>query len=215
MVEFPLEEYIRLMSSTERTEKDSTPSVEISPTLLEPIEPIYVGMIPTIPQVETVPKTTHDEIKETFPNSWEEFCCEYAHSEEERWIDHRSTIRRVVSETTPPWERKRDINESKTCLPNEQYAKSFIALSQLIMLNEKFVTSDRKDRRFSILTKRTFLNTTNTITTDDLRPYIVENYHLLLTDFHTLMFDTREQAEEFIYKFDSIIRTAALSNLIG
>lgn len=200
MAEFPLEEYIRLMTATDRIETDNTPLAETNAT-----ESVYVGTIP-IPQVE---------IKETFPNSWEEFCREYAHMECERWIDHRCKIRRVVSETTPPWERSRDINESKMCLPNEQYAKSLIALSQLIMLNEKFVTSDRKDRRFSILVKRTFLNTTKTITPDDLEPYIVENYHLLLTDFHTLMFDTREQAEEFIGKFDSIIRIAALSNLIG
>lgn len=201
MAEFPLEEYIRLMTVTDRIEKENAPSVEIPP-----LESIYVG---------TIPKITQDEITETFPNSWEEFCCEYTHSECERWIDHRSTIRRVVSETTPPWECKRDINESKMCLPNEQYAESFIALSQLIMLNEKFVTSDRKNRRFSVLTKRIFLNTTNTITPDDLKPYVVENYHLLLTNFHTLMFDTKEQAEEFIEKFDSIIRIAALSNLIG
>jgi predicted sulfurtransferase len=53
------------------------------------------------------------------------------------------------------------------------------------------------------------------MTTDELEPYVVENYNLLLTDFHTLMFDTKEQAEEFIGKFDSIIRIAALSNLIG
>lgn len=200
MAEFPLEEYFRLMTSTDRTETDNTPLHETNA-----LDKVYVGTIP-IPQVE---------IKETFPKTWEDFCREYAHSEEERWIDHRCKIRRVVSETTPPWERKRDINESKMCLPNEQYAESFIALSQLIMLNEMFVTSNRKNRRFSIMVKRTFLNTTNGIISDDLEPYVVENYHLLLTDFHTLMFDTREQAEEFIDKFDSIIRIAALSNLIG
>lgn len=198
MAEFPLEEYFRLMTSTEKTETDKLPETKT-------LDEVYVGTIP-IPQ---------DEITETFPNSWEAFCREHMHSEEERWIDHRCKIRRVVDEMTPPWGRSRDINESKMCLPNEQYAESFIALSQLIMLNEKFVTSDRKNRRFSIMTKRTFLNTTNDIKYDDLEPYVVENYHLLLTDFHTLMFDTREQAEEFIGKFDSIIRTAALSNLIG
>lgn len=200
MVEFPLEEYFRLMTSADRTRKDRTTLPKTNTT-----EPVYVGTIP-IPQAE---------ITETFPNSWEEFCHEHVHSEEERWIDHRCKIRRVVDNMTPPWERSRDINESKMCLPDEQYAKSFIALAQLIMLNEKFVTSDRKNRRFSIMVKRTFLNTTNDIKSDDLEPYVVENYHLLLTDLHTLMFDTREQAEEFIGKFDSIIRIAALSNLIG
>lgn len=200
MAEFPLEEYFRLMTSTDRTETDNTPSSEANVS-----EHVYVGTIP-IPQAY---------VRETFPKSWEDFCREYMHSEEERWIDHRCKIRRVVSETTPPWERKRDMNESKMCLPNEQYAESFIALSQLIMLNEMFVTSNRKNRRFSIMVKRTFLNTTNGIISDDLEPYVVENYHLLLTDFHTLMFDTREQAEEFIDKFSHLIRIAALSNLIG
>lgn len=200
MAEFPLEEYFRLMTSTDRTRKDNTTLPKTNTT-----EPVYVGTIP-IPQAE---------VTETFPNSWEDFCREHVHSEEERWIDHRCNICRVISRTTPPWERSRDIKESKMCLPNEQYANSFIALAQLIMLNEKFVTSNRKDRRFSIMVKRTFLNTTNDITSADLEPYVVENYHLLLTEFHTLMFDTREQAEEFIDKFDSIIRIAALSNLIG
>ena len=200
MAEFPLEEYFRLMTSTDRTEKDSTTLPETNTT-----ESVYVGTIPIL----------QDEIAETFPNSWEDFCREHVHSEEERWIDHRCKIRRVVDNVTPPWERSRDINESKMCLPNEQYAESFIALAQLIMLNEKFVTSDRKNRRFSIMVKRIFLNTTKDMTTDELEPYVVENYHLLLTDFHTLMFDTKEQAEEFIDKFDSIIRIAALSNLIG
>lgn len=204
MAEFPLEEYFRLMTSTDRTETDNTPLPET-----KALDEVYVG---TIPIPKSFPKS---EVTETFPNSWEEFCREHMHSEEERWVDHRCKIRRVVDNMTPPWERSRDINESKMCLPNEQYAKSFIALSQLIMLNEKFVTSNRKDRRFSIMVKRTFLNTTNDITSADLEPYVVENYHLLLTDFHTLMFDTREQAEEFIDKFDSIIRIAALSNLIG
>mgnify|MGYP003299903186 CR=1 FL=1 len=203
MAEFPLEEYFRLMTSTDRTRKDSTTYHIVRET--NTTEPVYVGTIP-------IPKA---EITETFPNSWEEFCRDHAHSEEERWIDHRCKIRRVVDNLTPPWERNRDINESKMCLLNEQYAESFIALSQLIMLNEKFVTSDRKNRRFSIMVKRIFLNTTKEITTDDLEPYVIETYNLLLTDFHTLMFDTREQAEEFINKFDSIIRIAALSNLIG
>lgn len=200
MAEFPLEEYFRLMTSTDRTETDNTPLHET-----KALDEVYVGTIPIPPAY----------VRETFPKSWEDFCREYLHSEEERWIDHRCKIRRVVSETTPPWERKRDINESKMCLPNEQYAESLIALSQLIMLNEMFVTSNRKNRRFSIMVKRTFLNTTNDIISDDLEPYVVENYHLLLTDFHTLMFDTREQAEEFIDKFSHIIRIAALSNLIG
>lgn len=204
MAEFPLEEYFRLMTSTDRTRKDSTTYHDIVRET-NTTEPVYVGTIP-IPQVEHT---------ETFPNSWEEFCREHVHSEEERWIDHRCKIRRVVDNVTPPWERSRDINESKMCLPSEQYAESFIALSQLITLNEKFVTSDRRNRRFSIMVKRIFLNTTKDMTTDELEPYVVENYHLLLTDFHTLMFDTREQAEEFIGKFDSIIRIAALSNLIG
>lgn len=204
MSEFPLEEYFRLMTSTDKTRKDSTTLPETNA-----LDEVYVG---TIPIPKSFPKS---EVTETFPNSWEDFCREHVHSEEERWVDHRCNICRVISRTTPPWERSRDIKESKMCLPNEQYAKSFIALAQLIMLNEKFVTSNRKDRRFSILTKRTFLNTTNDITSADLEPYVVENYHLLLTEFHTLMFDTREQAEEFIDKFDSIIRIAALSNLIG
>lgn len=205
MAEFPLEEYFRLMTSTERTEIDNTPLPETN--VSEQV--IYVGTIP-------IPKSfSKSEVTETFPNSWEDFCREHVHSEEERWIDHRCKIRRVVDEMTPPWERSRDINESKMCLPNEQYAESFIALAQLIMLNEKFVTSDRKNRRFSIMVKRIFLNTTKDMTTDELEPYVVENYHLLLTDLHTLMFDTKEQAEEFIGKFDSIIRIAALSNLIG
>lgn len=205
MAEFPLEEYFRLMTSTERTETDSTtlPETNVSERV------VYVG---TIPIPNSFPKS---EVTETFPNSWEDFCREHVHSEEERWIDHRCKIRRVVDNVTPPWERSRDINESKMCLPNEQYAESFIALAQLIMLNEKFVTSDRKNRRFSIMVKRIFLNTTKDMTTDELEPYVVENYHLLLTDFHTLMFDTKEQAEEFIDKFNSIIRIAALSNLIG
>lgn len=202
MAEFPLEEYFRLMTSmTDGTDTDNTPLPEENVS-----EHVYVGAIPKIPQVENT---------ETFPNSWEEFCREYAHSDDERWIDHRCIIRRVVDQYTPPCERKRDINESGMCLPNEQYAKSFIALAQLIMINEKFVTSDRKDRRFSIMVKRTFLNTRKDITPDELKPYVVENYNLLLTDFHTLMFDTKEQAEEFIEKFDSIIKIAALSNLIG
>lgn len=205
MAEFPLEEYFRLMTSTERTEIDNTtlPETNVSEQV------VYIG---TIPIPKSFPKS---EVTETFPNSWEEFCREHVHSEEERWIDHRCNIRRVVDNVTPPWERSRDINESKMCLPNEQYAESFIALAQLIMLNEKFVTSDRKNRRFSIMVKRIFLNTTKDMTTDELEPYVVENYHLLLTDFHTLMFDTKEQAEEFIDKFGSIIRIAALSNLIG
>lgn len=205
MAEFPLEEYFRLMTSTERTETDNTTLSETN--VSEQV--VYVG---TIPIPKSFPKS---EVTETFPNSWEDFCREYVHSEEERWIDHRCKIRRVVDNVTPPWERSRDINESKMCLPNEQYAESFIALAQLIMLNEKFVTSDRKNRRFSIMVKRIFLNTTKDMTTDELEPYVVENYHLLLTDFHTLMFDTKEQADEFIDKFDSIIRIAALSNLIG
>lgn len=205
MAEFPLEEYFRLMTSTDRTETDNTPLPETN--VSEQV--IYVGTIP-------IPKSfSKSDVTETFPNSWEDFCREHVHSEEERWIDHRCKIRRVVDEMTPPWERSRDINESKMCLPNEQYAESFIALAQLIMLNEKFVTSDRKNRRFSIMVKRIFLNTTKDMTTDELEPYVVENYHFLLTDFHTLMFDTKEQAEEFIGKFDSIIRIAALSNLIG
>lgn len=205
MAEFPLEEYFRLMTSTERTETDNTtlPETNVSEQV------VYIG---TIPIPKSFPKS---EFTETFPNSWEDFCREHVHSEEERWIDHRCKIRRVVDNVTPPWERSRDINESKMCLPNEQYAESFIALAQLIMLNEKFVTSDRKNRRFSIMVKRIFLNTTKDMTTDELEPYVVENYHLLLTDIHTLMFDTREQAEEFIGKFGSIIRIAALSNLIG
>lgn len=205
MAEFPLEEYFRLMTLTDGTETDNTslPETNVSEQV------VYVG---TIPIPKSFPKS---EVTETFPNSWEDFCREHVHSEEERWIDHRCKIRRIVDEMTPPWERSRDINESKMCLPDEQYAKSFIALSQLIMLNEKFVTSDRKNRRFSIMVKRTFLNTTKDMTPNELEPYVVENYHLLLTDFHTLMFDTREQAEEFIGKFDSIIRIAALSNLIG
>lgn len=202
MTEFPLEEYIRLMTSTDRAETDKLPETKA-------LDEVYVGTIP-------IPKSfPQDEVTETFPNSWEDFCREHVHSEEERWIDHRCNICRVISRTTPPWERSRDIKESKMCVPNEQYANSFIALAQLIMLNEKFVTSNRKDRRFSIMVKRTFLNTTNDIKSDDFEPYVVENYHLLLTDLHTLMFDTREQAEEFIDKFDSIIRIAALSNLIG
>lgn len=202
MTEFPLEEYIRLMTSTDRAETDKLPETKA-------LDEVYVGTIP-------IPKSfPQDEVTETFPNSWEDFCREHVHSEEERWIDHRCNICRVISRTTPPWERSRDIKESKMCVPNEQYANSFIALAQLIMLNEKFVTSNRKDRRFSIMVKRTFLNTTNDIKSDDFEPYVVENYHLLLTEFHTLMFDTREQAEEFIDKFDSIIRIAALSNLIG
>lgn len=202
MAEFPLEEYFRLMTSMiDGTDTDNTPLPEENVS-----EHVYVGTIPKIPQVENT---------ETFPNSWEEFCHEYAHSDDERWIDHRCKIRRVVDQFTPPWERKRDINDSEMCLPNEQYAKSFIALAQLIMLNEKFVISDRKNRRFSIMVKQTFLNTTKDITSDDMKPYVVENYNFLLTEFHTLMFDTKEQAEEFIEKFDSIIRIAALSNLIG
>jgi hypothetical protein len=205
MAEFPLEEYFRLMTSTDRTEIDNTPLPETN--VSEQV--VYIGTIP-------IPKSfSKSEVTETFPNSWEDFCREHMHSEEERWIDHRCKIRRIVDEMTPPWERSRDINESKMCLPNEQYAESFIALAQLIMLNEKFVTSDRKNRRFSIMVKRIFLNTTKDMTTDELEPYVVENYNLLLTDFHTLMFDTKEQAEEFIGKFDSIIRIAALSNLIG
>jgi hypothetical protein len=205
MAEFPLEEYFRLMTSTERTETDNTtlPETNVSEQV------VYIG---TIPIPKSFPKS---EVTETFPNSWEDFCREHVHSEEERWIDHRCNICRVISRTTPPWERNREIKESKMCLPNEQYAESFMALAQLVMLNEKFVTSDRKNRRFSIMVKRIFLNTTKDMTTDELEPYIVENYHLLLTDFHTLMFDTKEQAEEFIDKFDSIIRIAALSNLIG
>lgn len=198
MAEFPLEEYFRLMTSTDITETDKLPETKA-------LDEVYVGTIP-IPQAE---------VTETFPNSWEDFCREHVHSEEERWIDHRCNICRVISRTTPPWERSRDIKESKMCVPNEQYAESFMALAQLVMLNEKFVTSDRKNRRFSIMVKRIFLNTTKDMTTDELEPYVVENYHLLLTDFHTLMFDTKEQAEEFIGKFDSIIRIAALSNLIG
>lgn len=206
MAEFPLEEYFRLMTSTERTattertETNKTPSQNTRES-----NTVYVGTIP-IPQVKNT---------DTFPNSWNDFCREYKHSVDERWVDHRSIIRRVVDGITPPWECTRDVNDSKMCFPNEQYAESFIALAQLIMLNEKFVTSDRKSRRFSVIVKRTFLNTTYDITADDFQPYVVENYNLLLTDFHTLMFDTREQADEFIEKFKPIIKIAALSNLIG
>lgn len=204
MTEFPLEEYFRLMTSTDRTRKDSTTYHDIVRET-NTTEPVYVGTIP-------IPKA---EITETFPNSWNDFCREYKHSVDERWVDHRSIIRRVVDGITPPWEATRDVTESKMCFPNEQYAESFIALAQLIMMNEKLVTSDRKSRRFSVMVKRTFLNTAYDITVDDFQPYVVENYNLLLTDFHTLMFDTREQADEFIEKFKPIIKIAALSNLIG